>query len=124
MKPFHDPRDPARLTAVLNNKRSNLFEAEERLKSANRETVEILGALKRSESALKKLGCNPSLESRIEELRNDLAHYKKVEETASGIVKMWHNDIDTFLKEGDPTNEEMIRAAKELDHNLHEAGLV
>ena len=118
-----DPREAAGLERVLSNMQENARLAEVRLTTVSRELVEVLGSLKKTESSLKKLGGNALLAQRVEDLTEAIQRLRKEEAGAQRQVDSQKAGIARFLAEGNPSNEEMIRTARELEKAEIEAGL-
>ncbi len=96
----------------LSNKQAQLSLQESKLAAISRDLVTVLGALKKAEEAQKK-SCNPAVAARIEQLRTEIGDLQKAEDVAARIVNAAKKLIEGFLEEGEPTNRQVLEAAKE-----------
>jgi chromosome segregation ATPase len=104
---------------VLSNMQYNLSRDEQRLNELSHDVVSMLGVLKKAEASLQKLGgANATVESRIKAHRAELDSLRQREDVASRIVRAAKALISQFLESGDPTNRELLEAAKDYEEAM------
>jgi len=64
-----------------------------------------------NEDAQKQV-CSGTIDARVEQIRSEIADLKRREEVALQIVAAQKTLLDSFLDEGNPSNREILPAAK------------
>jgi|ERR1035438_2250697 hypothetical protein len=110
-----DQRLPGDLQARLSVMSSDLYMEEKRLEAVSKEVVNSTGNLVKAESALKQFPSHSAFHAKVEGFRTLVHEMKKLEAKLIRLVAGRKRNIDCFLAEGTPTNEDIIRVAVELE---------